>query len=455
MKHSQPTLVQSLLILAIATLVLLGCIVKANISTGISLLYAASICALIAVGLGRRWEEMFDNILEMVGKALPSMFILLLAGLINASWIASGTIPLLIAYGLKLLSPRLFLLIAFVLCLLISMVTGSSWATVSSFGLALIGIANGQTIPLALAAGAIVSGCFLGGKWSPLSDSVNLAAAITEQNANSIFRQMIPSTAPTIVCCGILYALLGFTMVNSSGSDGTEIQALISAIEGNFNLNIMLLLPVAVVLVLGVKGFSIIPVLLAGVFVALLEAFFFQQMGFVEISEILWSGYVAHTGHPVMDALLTRGGLLSMTDLLILLFCAFTFAGILEKTGALEGIINRLLSSIKKPIMLVLSAILTTIATVCLSSSEYVAMILNARMYLPVYKKFNLNTVGLAHIITEVAVYMGALVPWSAGALLSSKTLGVSTVQYMPYVFAAWINILFTCLVSYKRMGKS
>ena len=113
MKHSQPTLIQSLLILAIATLVLLWCIVKANISTGISLLYAASICALIAVGLGRRWEEMFDNILEMVGKALPSMFILLLAGLINASWIASGTIPLLIAYGLKLLKPKIIPLNSF------------------------------------------------------------------------------------------------------------------------------------------------------------------------------------------------------------------------------------------------------------------------------------------------------------------------------------------------------
>ena len=444
-----------LLIAIVGIMIWTALIAKAPTAMGV--LYCAILCAVYGMILGYKWDEMFLNVLDVVKTAMPALYFLMLVGFVSASWIASGTIPYMIYLGLKIIHPSIFLLAAFLLTAIASMVTGSSWAIVTSLGLALGGIATGLNIPLPIAAGAIVSGCFLGDKWSPLSDTPNLSAASTGQNIIKLFTNMVPTSGYGAILAAIIFLVMGFMLPMGSNVDTSMVTELMNGLSSNFNFNILLLAPVIFVFVLAALKYSILPVLSIGVGIGMVEAMIFQGKTFRELTKIVWNGYTSNTEIKVIDALLSRGGAMSLAGLVMLLFAAFTFAGLVEKIGVLDAIMEKLLKIINSNGSLILCTLLTSIAAVYLSSSVYVSIILNGRMYEKAFKKKNLDIINLTRTITEGSAYFGGMCPWSGGGLLVVSSLGVGPWSYIPYVFGCWGAIFFTILWAYtgKYMPKA
>jgi len=439
-----------LLIAIIGIMIWTALVAKAPTAMGV--LYCAILCAVYGMILGYKWDDMFVNVLDVVKTAMPALYFLMLVGFVSASWIASGTIPYMIYLGLNIIHPSIFLFAAFLLTSISSMVTGSSWAIVTSVGLALGGIATGLGIPLPIAAGAIVSGCFLGDKWSPLSDTPNLSAASTGQNIIKLFTSMVPTSGFGAVLAAIAFLIMGFLLPIGSNADTGAVSELMNGLSANFNFNILLLLPVIFVFIMAALKFAILPVLSIGVGIGMVEAMIFQGKTFRELTAIVWNGYVSNTGIEIIDGLLSRGGAMSIASLVMLLFAAFTFAGLVEKIGVLDAIMEKLLKYINSTGSLILCCLLTSIAAVYLSSSVYVSIILNGRMYDKAFKKMNLDIVNLSRTITEGSAYFGGMCPWSGGGLLVISSLGIDGWSYLPYVFGCWGAVLFTILWGY--MGK-
>ena len=437
---------EAIILLVIVVFIMIWTTLIGQIPTAVGLVYCAALCGIYGKILGHTWDETSKNILHVVHGALLAIFLLLLVGFISASWIGSGTIPYMIYLGLELMHPTIYLFSAFLLCAIASIVTGSSWAIVSSLGIALIGIASGLGVPLPIAAGAIVSGCFLGDKWSPLSDTPNLAAATNRRDIVQIFTSMIPTSGIGAIIAAAAFLILGFFLPHSANTDTSGIEILKSGLQDSFSFNIFLLLPVILVFILAARKVAIMPVLAGGVAIASIEALLFQKMSLVDLSSAMWNGYVADTGNEILDSLLSRGGVMSVAELIMLLFAALTFAGIIEKIGVLDAIMEKLLSIIHNRPVLIFSTILTTILTVLLSSSVYVSIILNGKMYEKAYNKLELDNIVLARTTLESSVYLGGMIPWSGGAMLVISSLNVAAWSYVPWVFGFYAGLLMTII---------
>ncbi len=440
------TFLEAVILLLLIVGIMIWTALIGKVPTAMGVLYCAILCAGYGVILGHKWDDLFKNVLNVVQTAMPALFFLMLVGFVSASWIASGTIPYLIYLGLKIIHPSIFLFAAFLLCAIAALVTGSSWAIVSSLGLALGGIATGLGIPLPIAAGAIVSGCFLGDKWSPLSDTPNLAAAANGQNIIKLFTSMISTSGFGALLGGVGFLVVGFLLPQTGNADTSAVTGLMNGLSANFHFSPLLLIPIIFVFVMAALKFPILPVLSIGIGIGVAEAVVFQGVSFKAMTGILWNGYVSKSGDAVIDSLLSRGGAMSLAGLVMLLFAAFTFAGLIEKIGVLDAIMEKLLKVVKSTGALVTCTLITSVITVFLSSSVYVSLILNGRMYDKAYRSKGLDIVTLARTTLEGSAFWGGMVPWSGGALLVISALGVEPWSYIPWVFACWGAMLFTVI---------
>ncbi|QEK13396.1 sodium:proton antiporter [Crassaminicella thermophila] len=426
---------------------------KAKIPTGMSILLCAIVTSTYGMLILRfEWDEILKGILKVFSIGMPAVLILLMVGLITASWLASGTTPILIYWGLKILRPSIFLIAAFLITSIASIATGSAWAIIGTFGVALMGIANGIGVPIGVAVGAIVAGSYLGDKWSPLSDSANLAAAVAGQDVFHLFKSMFSTTGLGALGAIIIYGIIGLGYANNSAVDASSIKEIIDGLANAYNFNIILILPPLVVIYLAVRKKPILPVLVIGVIIGAILAILLQNIPVNKMLSVLYSGYSSSTGLEGIDKLLSGGGLKSMMGLILIIFCAFIFAGTVEVIGILDTILNKLTKLTQSEGSLVLTSLITSVLTVYLSSSVYVSLILNGRMYVPAYERVGLHKVNLSRTIVEAASYSGAYVPWSGGALLILGTLGLKWYEFAPYLFNHWISMVLVVLFAF--MGK-
>lgn len=445
-------LAEAIILLAIFVIIMIYGALWGGFPTAMSVVYCAIVagiygCAVLHIS----WEKMFNNALSVVQSAMPALYFLMLTGFVSASWIASGTIPYMIYLGLEIISPQIFLFTAFLLCFIASMATGSSWAIVSSVGLALGAIATGLGIPLPIAVGAIVSGAFCGDKWSPLSDTPNLAAAVSGQNILKVFTNLISTSGFGSIIAALIFLVQGFLLHASGTSSLSDVTSLTQQLSELFNFNIFLLVPLIFVIVLCVMKLPPLPVVAGGVAIGMIEALIFQGVTFSEITNIVWSGYVSDSGNEVIDSLLTRGGCTSLSELLLLLFMAFVFAGFLNEMGVLDVIADRITRVIKGTGSLVLCSLLTSVLGVFLSASVYVSIILNTQMYDKAYRKAGLDRVNLSRTTLEGTAMWGGMIPYSGGGVLVLAATGVAAWTYLPYCYGTWISMLLTVIWAFTR----
>lgn len=404
------------------------------------LIGAAVTAGLVARRLGWSWQEMEKGIVEGLAKAMPAILIMTSVGALIATWIAAGTIPMLVSWGLELISPRFFLVTACVICSIVSISTGTSWGTVGTVGVALMGVAGGLGVPLGAAAGAIVSGAYFGDKLSPFSDTTNLAPVIARANLFDHIRHMLWTTGPAWLLGLLVYLVVGLGSAPAAMPDVSMLQ---DALHGSFRFSVLLLLPLAVVLYFAFRKLPTLPGMILASFVAALLAIYLQGMPAVEVAAAAVVGYQPATGVAEVDGLLARGGMMVMMDVTLIVFCAFGFAGIMTRCGLLDRILESLQNHIRSTFRLVGATVATGITTALVTGSSYLSIIVPGELYGDEFDKRGLAAKNLSRTTEDSGTVVVPLVPWSAAGVFMAATLDVATTSYIPWAVMNYTGFLF------------
>lgn len=413
-------------------------VVWINIPIHINLLASISVTLAVAWHNGKSWDELSDA-LEYGGKIciIPTI-IMMMVGVLIAAWIACGTVPMIIYWGLKLINPSIFLVTAAVICAVVSIATGSSWSTAGTVGVALVGIGAGLGINPGMTAGAIISGAYLGDKMSPMSDTTNLAAAVSEGDLFDHIRSMMYTTCPSFVIALVIYGVLGMQF-SVHGVDSELVSATLKAIEENFVMSPLLLIPPVIVIGMAIKKYPSIPTLLIATLVAALLAYLIQGRSFGEIVKTLDSGYRVSSGLPQFDTLVNRGGLQSMLWTAALGILGMLYGAIMEKTGLLTGLLERIKPIISSVGGLITTVIMTNIILLAATASQTLAIVVGGRVFVSEFKKKHLLPQVLSRTLEDSGTIVSPLIPWSLCGVYMSGTLGVPALDFVPYAFFCWI----------------
>lgn len=435
------TLVESLIPISFMAIFLSFCIFKYGASPHIPLIVTTIIASLIAVfRLGYSWEVIEQGMFETIISAMQAILITILIGILIGVWIVSGVVPCMIYWGLKIISPNIFLVASLLACAIISISTGSSWSTIGTIGVALLGIAQSLEIPVGLAAGAIISGAYFGDKLSPLSETTNLAPAVSGTDLFSHIKYMTYSTIPSLIICIIIYGVIGLRY-SGRNLDIENILLVQETLKLTFNtLSPVLLIAPIFVISLVIFKIPAIPGLVGGILIGVLFAVTLQGVDLESVLSAAQNGYVAKTGVQAVDELLSKGGLSSMMSTISLILCALSLGGVLEKTGMLKSIAEVLLKRAKGVFGTVACTMLTCLFTNIIAGEQYLAIVIPGKMYKSEFEKKGLDPVMLSRALEDSGTLTSVLVPWTSCGAYVAGVLGVSAFTYAPFTFLNIIN---------------
>ncbi len=448
-EKTKPTFIQSLIpLFAIALFLGVGYGVF-HLNAEVLLIAAAIVAGTIAVKLGYNYKEIESGILESMMKGMPAMLIVIVVGALIGSWIAAGTIPMLIYYGLELISPRFFLMTACVVSSVVSLVTGTSYGTVGTIGVAFIGIASGLGIPLDQAAGAIVAGAYFGDKLSPFSDTTNLAPIAARSNLFDHIRHMLWTTAPAWMVGMAVYFVMGLMSGQDFSATMERAENIQQILKDGFQFHFLLLIPLVITLFFAMRKKPVIPGMLLSAGVAVILAIFVQNLEMTTAVKSLVKGFEAATGDVMVDKLLTRGGMVSMMHVTLIAFCAFAFGGIVQKAGMLDVLLERLLRVANTVGRIVASTVASSIAVAVMTGSSFLSILIPGELFAPAYKKFNLAAKNLSRTTEDSGTVIVPLVPWSIAGVFMAGTLGVDTLAYAPWAIMCYTGFIFALLYGF------
>ncbi len=447
----KPALPLALLSFVIPVVVILYGTAILKVGAILPLVAATAIACGFGAWFGYSWDEMQAGMFEAISRILVAILILIAVGMLIGAWILSGTIPTIIYWGLTLISPSSFLMTTFLLCVVASTATGTSFGTIGTVGVALLGVGQALGYPLPMVVGSIVAGAYFGDKMSPVSDSTNITASVCEVELFSHIASMMWTTIPAAVVSALIYLALG--MQHTGGAEAGNIPVILQAIAGKFNLSLWTLLPPAVLMVLAYRRMPAVPLLFFCVAVGLAVAWVLQGSTMKEMIQACMSGYVAKTGVKQVDALLTRGGLNSIMGTLVLLISGVSFGGVLEKIHTLEVLIEAAARWAKNTGRLVVSVLAASYIMLLGTGSQMVAVIIPGRAFVPVFREKNISLRVLSRTCEDGGTIGCPLIPWSVHAFYIMAVLGVSAYEFAPYALLNWIVPLFSILYGYTGIG--
>ena len=434
-------------------------------SIQIVLILSSAVASIIAFNLGFSWLDIQKGIVKSINSSLPSILILFLVGSLAGSWLLSGVVPAFIYYGIQILNAKIFLFAACVICIVVSMATGSSWTTSATIGIALIGIGRALDISDGLVAGAILSGAYFGDKMSPLSDTTNLAPAMAGSDLISHIKYLSLTTVPSIIISLVIFIVLGFNISDSIGLNNAEIIS--SAIKEKFYISPVLFIVPITVIILIYNKIKAVPALFVGVILGSVFALIFQSGLVVDVSnsetlssKALFSGTMIslygsisiNTSNPLVTDLLSSSGMFGMLDTIWLVICAMIFGGVMEKAGFLKQITSIILNKIKSSGSLISSTAGTCIFFNLTASDQYLSIVVPGKMYSSIYKEKGLAPENLSRTLEDGGTVTSVLVPWNTCGAYHASVLNVATLTYLPFCFFNLISPIMTILFAYLKI---
>lgn len=456
----KPTFTEAVLPLLLMIL-LLGIAAKFRFPIQAMLLLAAAIAAAVARRLGYAWKDMIGGISEKIQSSLPSLFVMVCVGGMIASWMVSGTIPMLIYYGIKIIDPQFLFVTAFLVCAVISTFTGTSFGSAGTAGVAIMGIAIALGVPLPIAAGAVLSGAVFGDKLSPFSDTTILAPIAAGSELYDHIRHMLYTTGAASILCLIVYTAVGLTMDVKAMTNPETVNAVLTNLEQLYHFNLLLLIPPILVFWGAYTKKPTIPMLLLASLLALILGIVFQDISVKNALDAFVKGFNVNLlpaaqqvkSIKVIHTLLNRGGLMGMMSTVLLVFCAFAFAGIFSKAGCIEVILDRVKQSISSVGQLIASTVASTLLMSLVTGSSYLAILIPGEMFQELYKKFGLAARNLSRTLEDAGTCAVPLVPWSIAGTYMAATLGVPTLEYLPWATLCYGSMIFALLYGYTGFG--
>jgi len=437
----KPGLIASLVPIILMILLLIIGYGVYHIKAQVLLVSAAFLTAIIAVFFRIKWPVLEEGIVSNINKAMPAILIMLTVGILVGSWIVSGTIPMLIYYGLKIISPRYFLVTASFVTSIVSLATGTSWGTIGTLGVTFIGIAAALGMPMGISAGAIVAGAYFGDKMSPFSDVTNLAPVVADSNLFDHIKHMSKSAVPAWLLGLLIYFIIGLNYT-SVKAESSSMLLIMETLKSNFVFSWWLLLPMVIVFYFAFAKKPVLPGMLISSFVAGILAIIFQGSSVVEVAKAMNTGFVSDTGLEMVDKLISRGGMMSMMEVQLIAFTAFAFSGIMQASGMLEVIFNKIKRFTRKVWSLVSVTISLSIFTALVTGSSYLSMIVPGELLSPIYRERKLASKNLSRIIEEAGGIIVPLIPWSMAGVYVTGTLGVSPFEYLPWAFMNYFSVI-------------
>ncbi|RUO65274.1 transporter, NhaC family [Pseudidiomarina planktonica] len=427
----------------------------------IALLVAAGIATLVGFYNKYTWSDIEEGITEGISVALGAMLIILAVGALIGTWLLSGTVPTLIYLGLELLSPSLFYVATCVICAIVALAIGSSWTTAATIGVALMGVAAGMGLSPAITAGAIVSGAYFGDKMSPLSDTTNLAAAVSGTELFAHIRYMGYTTVPSFVIALIIFSVLGFNA--NTDVSLVRLQEMQSELVATFNIGWEMVIPLVVLFALAAMRKPALPTVFFGALLGGLWAVLFQpemiaqmaggETGALTTLAVVWQaladGTVVVTGNDDLDSLLSGGGMSSMLNTIWLILSAMTFGAIMERTGLLKRFIQGMLVAAKSTGSLITATIFTCFGANVLTADQYMAIVLPGRMFKEEYARRGLDPRVLSRTLEDSGTITSALIPWNTCGAYMFSVLAVSPFEYGPFAFFNLLVPLFAIIFAY------
>lgn len=439
----------------------------------VALLFSAGVAIWLAMWLFKvPWQDFEETIKSNIGDVTTAIVILFLIGAISGTWTVSGIVPTFIYYGVKIISPKVFLLTACIICALVSVTIGSSWTTIATIGVALLGIGKALGFSDGMIAGAIISGAYFGDKISPLSDTTVLASSMSKVPMFDHIRYLMYTTVPSIVITLVIFTILGFS---HSGSDSSLINEYTSVLDSKFNITPWLLIVPALTAVMIARRMPALIVLALSTATAAIAAIIFQPDIIREIgasiagdgsnAKILFTGTIEsiynsvsiETGNPEVNQLVASKGMLGMLNTVYLIICAMCFGAALKASGMLRYLASMILPLTKRRTSLVTSTVVTGTALNGIVSDQYLAIILTSSLFKDVYEKEGYENRLLSRSVEDSATVTSPLYPWSSCGMTQATILSVPTLAYLPYCFFNLISPLMSITVAaigYKILKK-
>ena len=429
----------------------------------VSLLFSAGVCVWLSMWLFKvPWRDFEEAIKSNIGDVTTAIVILFMIGAISGTWTMSGIVPTFIYYGVKIISPKVFLLTACVICALVSVMIGSSWTTIATIGVALLGIGKAEGFSEGIIAGAIISGAYFGDKISPLSDTTVLASSMNKVNLFSHIRYMLFTTVPSISITLIIFLIIG---LSHSGSDTESIRSYTEILGNSFRITPWLLIvPLLTAFMIARKMPAIVVLALSSILAAI-AAIIFQPSIIMEIGsrsvegaqwkvmftgtiETIYDSVSIETGNADVNQLVSSRGMAGMLNTVYLIICAMCFGAAMKASGMLHHLASLLLPFSRKRGGLVASTVVTGTALNGIVSDQYLSIILTSSVFKDIYEKQGYEGRLLSRAVEDSATVTSPLFPWSSCGMTQATILGVATITYMPFCFFNLISPLMSIIVA-------
>ena len=424
------------------------------------LLIGAAIATVIGLQKGILFKSMIDAVSSNIKSITGAILILLFVGALSGTWLISGIIPSMIYYGLQILHPTIFLPSCLIICAIISISTGSSWTTSATVGIALIGIGRAIDIPEGMVAGAVISGAYFGDKLSPLSDTTNLAPAVSGSDLFTHIKYLAITTVPTIIITLIILSIINFFIISNGPTDH---QSLLNSINNTFNISpLLFIVPLIVIFMIFKKTPPLIALfigtVLGGLFAVIFQSSIINGLsGDTELSfrgayQTVLNSMTVETsidsGDPILNDLFNSGGMKGMLNTIWLVICAMVFGGIMESIGALKKISSSLLELGKSTFSIFASTVGSCLFINLTASDQYLSIVIPGKMFSKAYKDKNLAPENLSRTLEDSGTVTSVLIPWNTCGAYQSGILGVSVGDYFIYAIFNWLSPFMTLLVA-------
>ena len=452
-----------LVLLAMVGFLMWGILKDSGGEAHMALVAAAIVAAIVAVANGWKWNYMEQGILAAINRSMQACLILAIVGSMIASWMAGGTIPTMMYYGIKVISPSIFLFTACLLCSIVALATGSSWSTAGSMGVALIGVGTALGFPPEMTAGAVISGAYFGDKMSPLSDTTNLAPAMAGATLFDHIKHMIYTTGTSLVIALVAYAVIGLTHASNNAVDLSVMEEITVFIQGSSKISLIALIPPVFVIAAVALKLPAIPSLLGGVFLGYPLMFWNREAVEVALGDDLTANLFSLLNNGIsmgvvpegasatieeLAGLLSAGGMQGMFWTISLILCAMAFGGIVDVTGIMGTFANLLLSVAKGRGGLVLATELMCLIINATCCDQYLAIVLPGRMFKEAFEDARLAPKNLSRALEDCATITSNFFPWNTCGATMRSFLGVDS-GYIPYAILNWINPIISIIFGY------
>ncbi|MEC3606434.1 Na+/H+ antiporter NhaC [Bacillus glycinifermentans] len=442
--------ISAFLFLAILSIIFI-CLFMFHAEPHMPLLICIGFLAVVSVLKGFSWKELESGIVSGIKSGVQPIIVLALIGILIGVWEYSGAIPTVTVYALNLIEPQFLLLTALFSCMIISSLVGSSFTTVSTIGVALMGVASAAGLPLPWVAGAVICGACFGDKMSPLSDTTNFASGVGEIPIFKHIRHMTGTTIPALLITVLLFFFMGRSLTIASAST-ENIETIVNGIENTVGISAWSLLSPLVVIVMAVRRMPVIPALAAGILSAgVLAAFIQPDAGISSFLSAMQKGPVFSAGNEAVENILNRGGLQSMLGSISLIMIAFALGGLMEKTGLIKSLLEGVIKGIRSKGRLVFSTVSSSIAMNLLTGEQYLSILIPGQSFKALYDKLGIDRKHLTRSLEDGGTLVNPLIPWGVSGAFMSSALGVSVIDYLPFVFFLYISPLFSILFGFRK----